>query len=306
MARINNFDALRLVGALMVLLTHMAPASGRPTWTWMGNSFGTLGVLIFFSISGYLITASWRAEPDLGRFLVKRYLRVVPGLAVAMAACWLIVAALGLQGFPDNPRHDFNMSLWTIPLEVYCYVILAGAGMLVARPALVCAAAALGAYLLLPFDFFTCYALFFAAGALFQEYPALLNWRVVGLLVAAGLAVAMLGEENLGMALAIPALTVWIGRQSWPVLRDAGRFGDLSYGVYIYAYPMQQVVVSLMGASASYYALSAASLAVVLPLAWLSWRYVEAPALARKPVREPRTSAPIPQSSQSAPSPSAQ
>jgi peptidoglycan/LPS O-acetylase OafA/YrhL len=68
-------------------------------------------------------------------------------------------------------------------------------------------------------------------------------------------------------------------------LRSAGRFGDLSYGTYIYAWPVQQVLVAYLGVQASFHVLAMAAIAIVLPLAWLSWRYVEHPAIARKPKR---------------------
>jgi hypothetical protein len=48
---------------------------------------------------------------------------------------------------------------------------------------------------------------------------------------------------------------------------------------------VQQTVVALMPKDSSLLALTATSLAVVLPLAWLSWRWVEKPALARKPAQ---------------------
>lgn len=58
---------------------------------------------------------------------------------------------------------------------------------------------------------------------------------------------------------------------------------DLSYGIYIYAFPIQQALVWV---GATRYGLApflAATLALVLPLAWLSWTYVERPALKWKP-----------------------
>lgn len=287
MARTNNFDALRLMGALMVLAGHMAPISGRTEWRWMVYGAGSIGVLIFFSISGYLITASWRADADLGRFLVKRYLRVLPGLAVATVSMYSIILALGLRDFPANALHHFNLSLWTIPYEVYCYILLAGAGMLLPRPALACGIAAVLAYSVLRSSPMTFFALFFAGGALMQEYPQLRGWRVVGLLVAAGVFIMLTtGDDAVTLALIIPAVTVWIGRQSWPLLREAGSYGDLSYGIYIYAWPVQQMVTHYMGKDASYLALFAMSLIITTGLAWASWRYVEAPALRRKPTKQ--------------------
>lgn len=285
--RSNNFDALRLIAALAVLLSHMAPLSGRREWLWMGeHSAGNLGVLVFFAISGYLVTASWKADPDLGRFLAKRYLRMFPGLVVAMAATWALVRAFGLDGFQGNPTHEMNGSLWTIPLEVYCYLLLAAAGMVTARAALVLAIGMLAAFGVLGAAYLPYFGLFFAGGALLREFPGFRSTWATFLFAAGGVVVFLAsGNTILALALAVPPLTVWVGTRSWPVLRSAGSAGDLSYGVYVYAWPMQQVVVALMPQGSSYAALSAVSLGVVLVLAWLSWRFVERPALARKPLR---------------------
>jgi peptidoglycan/LPS O-acetylase OafA/YrhL len=280
----NNFDALRLVAALSVLFAHMGPLSGRDEWLWEGHGAGSIGVLVFFSISGYLITASLKADPDLGRFLAKRYLRMFPGLAVALGVCYGIIHAFGLWGFPANPHPGhFNNSLWTIPYEVYCYLLLAAVGTC-KRPGAVFAAGMLLAYVLLPIYWLIYFGAFFGCGALLCEFPNFRAWQPTLLFVLGGMGLYWLsGNDYLALVLAVPSLTIWIGTKSWPVFRNAGRFGDLSYGVYIYAFPMQQLVVALMPKGSSYLALAAVSVAVVLPLAWLSWRFVEAPALARKP-----------------------
>ncbi|WP_425277615.1 acyltransferase family protein [Liberibacter crescens] len=42
------------------------------------QTFGFLGVVIFFSISGFLISQSWEKDPSWIRFILKRFLRVYP------------------------------------------------------------------------------------------------------------------------------------------------------------------------------------------------------------------------------------
>ena len=102
-------------------------------------------------------------------------------------------------------------------------------------------------------------------------------------LVACGLVAYVAGSPLLGLVLAIPAVVVFVGTRSWPVLRRAGRFGDLSYGIYLWGWPVQQVVATRLGPHAGYATLLATSLAVVVPLAALSWHLVEKRALRAKP-----------------------
>ena len=55
--------------------------------------------------------------------------------------------------------------------------------------------------------------------------------------------------------------------------------GDLSYGIYSYAWPVQQTMVDLAGPMDPLTNI-ALSVPVTLALAWLSWHLVEKPALA--------------------------
>src|ERR1700752_3329146 len=81
----KGFDLLRLIGALLVLYGHAFPLAGQPAPGFLGNHIQTVGVKIFFVISGYLITKSWLNDPSLPRFAKKRFLRIFPGLAANVA-----------------------------------------------------------------------------------------------------------------------------------------------------------------------------------------------------------------------------
>lgn len=66
-----------------------------------------------------------------------------------------------------------------------------------------------------------------------------------------------------------------------PYLDADGRVGDISYGVYIFAWPMQQLVVLMLPGMPPYLN-TVLSSCLVIPLAWLSWHYLERPMLRQK------------------------
>ncbi len=75
-------------------------------------------------------------------------------------------------------------------------------------------------------------------------------------------------------------LLLWLGGRL-PI--RIGVDNDLSYGVYIYAFPVQQTL-ALAGAPAvlGFWGSVVAAVALTLPLAWASWALVERPALRLK------------------------
>lgn len=280
MERTNNFDGLRLIAALAVVCSHMAALGGEREWRPVhGLTWGLFGVLVFFSISGYLVMASWRSDPNIGRFLERRFLRISPALLVVMPVTFLLAKALGVIGFPGNPYHNLNGSLWTIEYEVICYFVLVALAVVSRFPALLAGllvaasvALGLGGYL-------TLFAAPFALGMALHEYPQLKRWSWA----VAGLGLAAMPYHHLTTALIVAPAAVFVGERSWPALRSAGRYGDLSYGTYVYAYPIQQIVVHFLGTQTPYFTLLAVSLPLILSAAWASWHFVEAPTLARKP-----------------------
>lgn len=283
----NNFDALRLIASLLVLISHQFALSGRWEPRFIGDhSYGNLGVLIFFSISGYLVSRSWQRDPDLGRFLFKRGLRIFPALAVSIPLTAIIVLLLGLWGFPSNPLHALNGSLWTIPLEIYCYLILLLLVVAIPRYGHVALFILTFTFHFIEFDsntlrFFSYFGMFFSVGGLLSCYHSLRKRQWIIVLI--GAAILVFGKDTaLALSLLVPPIVIAIGTRSWPLLKEVGSIGDFSYGIYIYAWPIQQVVVAYLGRDQSYVYLLVSSLPVVLIFAVLSWHLLEKRALALK------------------------
>ena len=199
--------------------------------------------------------------------------------------------------FPDNPfPHAANGSLWTLPVELRLYVMLgvAGAVGLLARPrAWLVAALALVLAMVawpdaVPLDPNTrgtrLAALLFLLGSL-----ACVWQRFVPLsLPAAALALAVSLIDAHGLARDGPLFALLLSYfvlvvAYHPALRLRGLAGkpDYSYGLYVYAFPIQQTLVRLAPDIAPP-TLFVAALVLTLAVAALSWHALEAPALRLK------------------------
>jgi peptidoglycan/LPS O-acetylase OafA/YrhL len=321
--RENNFDGVRLLAATFVLVSHQFALSGRPEpMIRPPHSLGNLGVLMFFSISGFLVLTSWMNDPSPIRFLSRRFLRIWPGLVVVTllvaGVAWFragrifepasMLAPVWLQ-VRGTRGGVYNGPVWTIPYEVACYFILCGLGwtararlpQLLALTALVLLVWYVGSFGAQPafertdregtLSFLPYFGAFFLAGALLATYAAFL--RRAHWFWLAGIGCLFAHQTLLALLLLVPTVTVKIGVAQWPVVRSAGRFGDLSYGLYLYAWPVQVAVVGVLGTSTPVWKLVLASCLGVVPLALLSWRFVEKAALRLKPRRAREAAAPI-------------
>jgi peptidoglycan/LPS O-acetylase OafA/YrhL len=87
---IRGFDGLRALSILMVVLTHLGVYDALPENSFNKNLLntitGTVGVTIFFSISGFLITTLLMNEKyrtgtiSYKNFIIRRFLRLLPTL----------------------------------------------------------------------------------------------------------------------------------------------------------------------------------------------------------------------------------
>jgi peptidoglycan/LPS O-acetylase OafA/YrhL len=157
--RSDNLDSLRLAGAVLVVTGHAFVLTGagsvpRPA----AIPLHSLGLYIFFTLSGYLISASWARNAHLLPFLRNRALRIFPALVVVVILSiyvvgpavtsasshqywqsretWtyllnlVLVPQYTLPGvFATNPHSSaVNGVLWTLGIEFCCYLTVAVAG----------------------------------------------------------------------------------------------------------------------------------------------------------------------------------
>lgn len=329
--RSNDFHLLRTVAAVAVIVSHAFPlatgvADDEP-FNASGWTPGACAVIVFFALSGFLVAGSFERRPSFVRFAVARARRLFPAYLAALLAVVLLLGPLvttrttgnylldpatrdflirnalfdtwlkHLPGvFTDNPAVGIvNGSLWSLPYEVLCYMLLYAAGsagllrggrclLLVGIGLAVAATLRLNGWAgplphVLPS---------FLAGMLFYAFrnrvPASVPLFLTMLLAAWAVPMFPLHAEFVRVVIAYGALTIatgstWLGRQV-----AAG--GDYSYGLYLYGWPVTQTLVWWQpGIGVAPLLMLALPITTMLAIA--SWHFIERHAVAG-PVRTRR------------------
>jgi len=129
---------------------------------------------------------------------------------------------------------------------------------------------------------------YFFAGSALYHWQLPLRRSIAILCALMSLVALFFGGFRIACASVGAYLIIYIGLAPRIRMPDFARWGDLSYGTYIWAFPVQQITSASLGAWASWYFNLAISLPIVLALAWMSWHFVEAPALSLKKLQQPR------------------
>lgn len=197
--------------------------------------------------------------------------------------------------------HAVNGSLWTLPIEVFMYgvILVMGVAGVLSAPFTILAAALcmIGIFALQHFSpgvsrivlgvadlsvLLRLAALFFMGAALYFYKQKIRYHGAVALLFCA--IIFLTRQHPLGMysyTLLLPYIIFYLARVNVPATDAITRRGDFSYGIYIYAFPVQQLVVYCSNNHISVFMLFVSSFAITLCLAMLSWKFVEEPALRR-------------------------
>ncbi len=276
-------------------------------------SFGEVAVDGFFIVSGYLIFGSFYKTPSATAFLIKRIARIYPAFIVASLVCVFVVAPMAGAGVEDirsaiapsaykmlslsvpvvanvfkgAPYPALDQAMWTIFHEFHCYVLVLILGMtgLIGRPlAIFCVAVAclMGNEILLACghnsNSLMRFTGIYLAGGLFFCWRDHIRFTKIRI----GFASIMLLGLLFAKPLAEPALAVFgayllfafarLGA-TWRIAR-VNNTSDISYGVYLYAWPIENLLlwrwpnVSLWFAGIATFLLACAC-------GWLSWHGLE-------------------------------
>jgi peptidoglycan/LPS O-acetylase OafA/YrhL len=319
----GNFDMIRLIAACAVIFGHSF-LFGRPfdRLAEFADTLSVSAVETFFIISGYLVTQSFDRSRSWLRFVLARSLRIFPGLVACVlfvlgpaftklplseyfanpTLLYFTVynSFLDVKSFPFLPQVAFhsneggaiiNGSLWSLPWEYACYGVVLTFGVLrrldgwTASILIVLTSVSLTFHILDSFAWFLSY---FAAGMgmyfLRNQHHRFRGW----LACLAGLAVVIGNYGPLPWAF-FPILgayfIIYVALDAPFHFKNATRFGDLSYGIYLYGWPAQEIAVYISGGEPPWWQIFALALPMAATLAWLSWHGVEQPMLRWKDVQ---------------------
>ncbi|MGR6087513.1 MAG: acyltransferase family protein [Arcticibacter sp.] len=332
----NNLDAIRLIAALFVLVGHAPAILYNQGFSWdpinelIGMRIQTLGVCVFFVVSGFLVSRSWQQRTSIRGFFLSRLFRIFPALIVVVLLSVFVlgpcltqlsieeyfsspITAKYLQNislyrmyynlpgvFEGNPHPgSVNGSLWTLPYEFSCYLLLMVLGILkvIQRRAIttVILLAIIFQYMVFPsametivipvlgLDFKNLFPLmiYFLSGMLYYQFRDRIKFGVVSwVLCGTGLSLIKTGLLPQTMfAFILPFLVFALAFSKKVNMRDVGKYGDFSYGFYLYAFPVQQLIVYLFRTEINVFSMIVLSAACTFPFAFLSWRLVEKPCL---------------------------
>lgn len=318
-SRHNNFDIIRFCTASLIVLYHSFPLSvpGFDHTGYLWIEYQLLG--IFFAVSGFLIMQSWERSPRVFYFLKKRLLRIMPALicTVLLAAFVIgpLVTTLSWSAYIHHPavwdylknillyntwfllpgvfedvpfKGSVNGALWTLPYEARCYLLLVVLGVLRIRTWRKTAAFLfLAAFSLLVLDWPALrLTIFFVMGILFylfrDKIPLSDSWAVFSV-IAVGLAVYL----NVGVVYVTLCygtyLVFYFAFHPRYSFHNFGKYGDFSYGIYVYAFPVQQCVIHYFHPGSLYpLQFFAIQYPLILCIAALSWHLIEWPCLRLK------------------------
>jgi peptidoglycan/LPS O-acetylase OafA/YrhL len=279
----------------------------------LSGYLNALSLLRRRSTTDFLIARAFRIYPAL---IICILLTVILGAAITtdpanyygiktlrylLQNATLVGIQVRLPGvFNTNSYPDaVNNSIWTLPIEAACYIGLALVGYIARFRARTMLYLLYGiAAVLLLFSAFVrhltadwlvaldhvprYYGASFLGGALFAVGEKVKgHWYSATLLFAVSAAFLVAGQHLTATLILLSATVVTIGKM--PLMPWMRPPIDISYGTYLYAFPIQQLIA---GYGFNYWTSSALSIAFAPLLGLLSAVVVEGPALSRKRRRD--------------------
>jgi peptidoglycan/LPS O-acetylase OafA/YrhL len=129
--RYRSLDGWRGVSISLVLLGHLFPM-GPSNWL-MNESVAASGMVIFFILSGFLITNMLFRNQSVGHFFVRRFCRIIPLAWLVMLVSFLAWKAsisvylphfLFFANIPPMALTEYTSHLWSLCVEVQFYILV--------------------------------------------------------------------------------------------------------------------------------------------------------------------------------------
>jgi peptidoglycan/LPS O-acetylase OafA/YrhL len=290
-------------------------------WLW-SSWFGPIERSIlpaFFVLSGYLVVGSLFRN-SLPQFVALRIARLVPALAVEVVltalGLGLVFTTLPIGEYLRSPEfhayflnivgyihytlpgvfngQQLNVQLWTIPYELECYMMIVALAALgiVRRRKLLLVLLAVGVIAGSLLSYFNNWptlqsvvsgralVLGFLAGAVvyqFRDKVIYSKYLFIASCVATYALFALPHLSYIGL-LPLAYATVYFGTLKLPKVP----FGDLSYGVYLFHFPIAFTLYRVAGNAMAWWALIPIVIATTGVFAMATWTLIEHPTLKRK------------------------
>ena len=200
--------------------------------------------------------------------------------------------------FENNPYSSaMNGSLWSLPIEFWMYIFVAIfglSGILVKRKFFIPVAILITiflswhiltmpayenmSFLAMSAFQFSRLALFFLLGSFFYLYRKfiILDLRITLMALAAFVLTFRTPFSELMLIFTLPYLVISVAYlPKISVLRNFGKYGDFSYGMYIYAFPIQQTLVYFLKPRINLLEFSLLSFFITLIIGIASWHLIE-------------------------------
>jgi peptidoglycan/LPS O-acetylase OafA/YrhL len=131
--RFNVLDGWRGISILLVLACHLLPIG--PSFLHLNFAVGVLGMALFFTLSGFLVTHFLIGRPYVIDFLIRRFLRILPLawlyifiallLYPATREAWLAHLFFYANYLPKPLIYHVTDHFWSLCVEMHFYLGLA-------------------------------------------------------------------------------------------------------------------------------------------------------------------------------------
>jgi peptidoglycan/LPS O-acetylase OafA/YrhL len=336
----NNFDFLRFLFALLVVMGHSYTLSGNgeskefiSLITNKQLSLTSIGLNGFFVISGYLIFKSLMNSNTLKGYYWRRFLRLYPGLFVVLLITIFLSPFLyeseisflknkdvytylpnnlslyriqySIQGvLSKNTYHSaINGSLWTICYEFTLYLLLSL--LILFRNNIKIVQGVLFVLFMIMYIGYVFYfdylsginfiglegkhflnlGNFFICGSLLSSLQIeKMNYKKIGLGLVFFIFIISIyfGVYNLSKHILFSILILVVALNRINKICKFGKIGDLSYGIYIYSFPIQQILMYFFKFNGKQ--LLFMSLVLSIFFGFFSWHLIEKKAMSYKGV----------------------